>query len=161
MSISIRPATTADLQWIQPLLVQGTADGHFAAKVAQQGAFMFMAIIQGAEVQMAKLRHGMVSKAQVTGTVRVAEISGAPSGFLLTLDDQGEREAHLSATIKSARRQGCFDALMASELAALQSGQRIIARCYRKSTWALGALENKHQFRRVSGEDPIELERFG
>lgn len=161
MSVTVRLAVTEDLRWIEPLMVRAAKDGHFSPPMERQGGLMLMAALQGAELNIMTSRRGVARKVPVIPTVRVAELDGTPSAFLLSWDDAGEREANLSATIKSARRKGCFDALMTAELQALQPGQRIIARCYPKSTWALEALERKHGFTRVSDGNPIELERFG
>lgn len=157
MTISVRPADIMDITWIIPLLKEGAIQGHYSRFVEQQAASLIGRIINNGTISIWKLRKGAQSPvSNIPATALVADIDGQPASFLIALIDNEEVELHLAGTLKKFRRSGCFLHLALHEIHRQPLRSRIIARCYKKSSWAIAGLK-KVGFAQTQSGDPIEL----
>lgn len=140
MRITIRPGTNEDIPWIQRLMAEGTRDGHFGQTVPHQALQMLNQILAKRPFTMLTLEDDRPKYISVMGELAVAEIDGVAVSFLVCMRYEDRIELHLASTNNAYRRQGAFKALVEHSVEDNPSGLRIIARCYRKSTWAKLAL---------------------
>ena len=95
-----------------------------------------------------KTRNNEVNLASVIPTLFVAEIKDVKCAFLLVFDYGDELELYIAATHKNYRRNGAIR-LIINHVMKQNSGKKITARCYLKSTYAISLLE-KMNFQCVS-----------
>lgn len=157
MGIAIRPGTNEDISWIQKLLAEGTRDGHFGQTVPHQALQMLNQILAKQPFTMLTLEDDRPKYTSVMGELAVAEIDGVAASFLVCMRYEDRIELHLASTNNAYRRQGAFKALVEHSVEDNQAGLRIIARCYRKSTWAKSALMSLG-FKMTKDGNPEELE---
>lgn len=155
MRLKIRAANTTDINWIEPLLREGSRGGHFGPTVASQANALLNAILQYGGFQILKLRNGIQAPVFVNASILVAELNGTPASFSITLDDGSEIELHLAGTMKTHQRNGCFLALV-EQIKKQKTQKRLFARCYKKSTWAVTGL-TKAGFKITKQGDPVEM----
>lgn len=155
MNIVIRNCTSADKAWIVSLLKEGSLSGHFGPTVLFQASELVNKIVNNGGFQIMKLRGGLRALCFVRAEIYVAEVNESPASFLITLINGSEVELHLAGTQKQFRRNGCFSNLVKHEIEQ-HYGRKIIARCYKKSTWAVDGLK-KEGFSISKPGDPIEL----
>ena len=142
------------------LLRSGTRDGHFGPTVSSQANGLMEALLHDGFLTMVKLRGSVQAPCRINTEFWVADIDEAPSSFLIALVDKtaNEIEVHLAATQNQTQRKGCFSALVNHLVSNHTSGNRIFARCYKKSTWAVSALQ-KLGFKVSKPGDPVELSK--
>lgn len=158
MSITIRKGNHSDAAWISKLLVSGAQDRHFGPTVEVQTPGLVNALLNDGFMTIVKLRGTVSAPCKVNTELWVAEVNGRPASFLIALVDNNalEIELHLASTLKDFRRKGCFLALVAHAKSSNSMGYKIFARCYKKSSWAVAALQ-KIGFHKSKEGDPIEL----
>lgn len=138
--IAIRQSTAEDHDWIGRLLAEGTNDGHYSPTVGGQAMDMLDAIQREGSFQMMKLRGKIPQLCFVHATIDVAELNGKAASFLICVVDGSETEIHLSGTKRESRRKGCHRALVRHRIDQLANDESMIARCYKRSTWAVEVL---------------------
>lgn len=157
--INIRPASVNDGQWVVALLKEGAKNKHFAPTVSLQAEAIFGQILATGYLPMLKQRNGIQRMCHIQAIMWVAEINALPAAFLITLEEAEEVELHLAGTRKQFRRKGCFRALMRHQISA-KTNQKIFARCYKHSTFAIDALKREGFAISQQGE-PVELTFVG
>jgi hypothetical protein len=92
---------------------------------------------------MVKLRGTIQEPRLVQATIDVAELNGNPASFLICVFDGAETELHLAGTRREVRRMGCHRALIRHQVGQRANGSSIIARCFKRSTWAVDVLRQE------------------
>lgn len=157
MKFTIRNGKTSDVSWISQLLRDGSMAGHFGPTVGSQAQPLLATVLSGGRLNMANARQGTPMIRSMQTGLSVLECDAAPAAFLLTLQEGNEMELHLAGTRPAFKKHGCFKALVTDITTRNDGLQRVFARCYRKSTVALTALQTMG-FVVVDDADPIELE---
>lgn len=156
MGIVVRSGNIADASWVVSLLREGAQLGHFSEFVGPTASPLVGEILTKGGFTIVKGRGGLQAPRFINATIKVADLDGEPASFLISLMEKNEVELHLAATRKQLRRKGCFSELTKNEIASHNPSIRIFARCYKKSTWAVEALQ-KEGFEITKGGDPVEL----
>lgn len=154
--ILISRATHSDVDWISQGLREGSRCGHFSKRMEADASRLTAEILDKGGFEILKWREGSLTRNFTNASVLVAEIAGAPAGFLITLHGEQEVELHLAWTLRNFRRKGVFHALVQHQIAECSSIPRIFTRCYQKSTWAMAAFE-KEGFAVTKQGNPVEL----
>lgn len=151
----IRSGTYQDIIWITKLLIEGANDGHYLSTVKDQAKELLQNIVANGGVQVMKLRGSIQAPVFLRMNLTIAEIDGNPVSFLVCSIEPNEVEIYLAGTLKKSRRHGCFNNLV-TEAVSTYSNNRIYARCYKKSSWAIKGLESLN-FKITKSGNPIEL----
>lgn len=155
--ITVREGVLGDLTWIAQLIVKGSKERHFKPTTANVAIPLINSLISTGGVTIRKARYGNVWNEHVRGHIWVAELSGKPVSFLITLENDNSYELHLAYTVQTMRRKGGFTHLIRHCLNQAPMGKRVFARCYKKSTYAIMKLRTLG-FTWAGGSDPLELE---
>ncbi len=142
-SIAIRQGTPDDHVWIAKLLAKGANDGHYSPTVGIQAMAMLNAVQRDGGLNMMKMRGEIQMPRFVRATIDVAELNGSAASFVICVIDGSETEIHLSGTRREFRRKGCHRALVRHRIEQLVDGESMIARCFKKSTWAVDVLKQE------------------
>lgn len=154
--IFVRKSTNSDAEWISKGLREGSQRGHFSTRIETDASRLTAEILDKGGFEILKWREGNLTRHFTNASILVAEIAGAPAGFLITLLGEQEVELHFAWTLKDFRRKGVFHALVQHQIAESNSTARIFTRCYQKSTWAMAAFE-KEGFAVTKQGNPMEL----
>lgn len=156
MNITIRDGKKSDLPWISELLIEGARDGHFMETMQRDAPHLMRSVLNDGVVRIMKLRAGNIGPVTLKTELKVADIDGQPTSFVVNFIDESEVELHLAGTCRSGRRNGAFSALIDDTVQRFNKNNKVFARCYKKSTWAIFAFK-KAGFEHSKNGDPIEL----
>lgn len=152
----IREGNNDDLLWVSKLLSDGTRDGHFGLDLLNIKPFL-KAIINKQKINFVSLRGKIDVSENYEFRLLVADLDANPTSFIILKIGHDGTELHLAATEKKNRKKGCFKSLIKHVINNSQRKDRIFARCYKNSTYAINALEQMGFIAKGNG-DPIELD---
>jgi len=156
MNITIRDGKESDLPWINELLIEGARDGHFMESMQRDAPHLMRSVLNDGVVRIMKLRAGNIGPVTIKSELKVADIDGQPTSFVVNFIDESEVELHLAGTCRSGRRNGAFSILIDDTVQRFNKNNKVYARCYKKSSWAISAFK-KAGFEHSKKGDPIEL----
>lgn len=151
----IREGNNDDLLWVSKLLSDGVRDGHFGLNLSNIKLFL-KAIINKEKINFVSLRGKIDVSENYEFKLLVADLDATPTSFIVLKIGHDGIELHLAATEKENRKKGCFKNLIKHVINNSHRKDRIFARCYKNSTYAINALEQMGFIAKGNG-DPIEL----
>ena len=154
---NIRQGEQSDLSWTAKILEAGIDEGHFSKLLKNNSAPLIKAIINKDEIKFVGMRGKIDSTQRYNFDLLIAELNNIAVSFLVLKIGVDGVELHLAGTLKEHRRKGYFYALANHVKEKYTKNTRLYARCYKKSTFAINALE-KLGFEKIKDGDPIELE---